>query len=83
MTSVTSVTSVTSAVTLPSAADGSVPGYNAGGEALPASGPRVLPAWWFGYYDHVLCRDRATGQWFFETLGPRRTRRPGGGASRS
>ena len=43
-------------------------GYNAGGEALPPSGPRRLPAWWFGYYDHALVRDRATGEWFFETL---------------
>jgi len=36
-------------------------GYSAGGEALPPTGPRALPAWWFGYYDHVLRRDRATG----------------------
>jgi para-aminobenzoate synthetase/4-amino-4-deoxychorismate lyase len=43
-------------------------GYNAGGEALPATGPRALPAWWFGYYDHVLRRDRATGEWAFEVL---------------
>jgi para-aminobenzoate synthetase/4-amino-4-deoxychorismate lyase len=43
-------------------------GYSAGGEALPASGPRRLPAWWFAYYDHALVRDRATGEWFFETL---------------
>jgi para-aminobenzoate synthetase/4-amino-4-deoxychorismate lyase len=43
-------------------------GYSAGGEALPATGPRALPAWWFGYYDHVLRRDRATGQWDFEAL---------------
>jgi para-aminobenzoate synthetase/4-amino-4-deoxychorismate lyase len=35
----------------------------------PAPGePRQLPAWWFGYYDHVLRRDRATGQWTFEAL---------------
>jgi para-aminobenzoate synthetase/4-amino-4-deoxychorismate lyase len=33
----------------------------------PAPGdPRRLPAWWFGYYDHVLRRDRVTGRWFFE-----------------
>ena len=43
-------------------------GYSAGGEALPPSGPRRLPGWWFGYYDHALVRDRATGEWFFETL---------------
>ena len=43
-------------------------GYAAGGEALPPSGPRRLPAWWFGYYDHALVRDRATGEWFFEAL---------------
>ncbi len=43
-------------------------GYSAGGEALPPSGERRLPLWWFGYYDHVLCRDRATGQWSFEAL---------------
>src|ERR1700733_10369293 len=43
-------------------------GYSAGGEALPAAGPRALPAWWFGYYDHVLRRMRATGEWYFEAL---------------
>ena len=43
-------------------------GYSAAGEALPPSGERRLPLWWFGYYDHVLCRDQATGQWFFEAL---------------
>jgi para-aminobenzoate synthetase/4-amino-4-deoxychorismate lyase len=43
-------------------------GYGAGGEALPPSGPRALPAWWFGFYDHVLRRDRATGEWHFEAL---------------
>ena len=43
-------------------------GYSAGGEALPATGPRALPAWWFGYYDHVLRRDRVTGEWYFEAL---------------
>jgi para-aminobenzoate synthetase/4-amino-4-deoxychorismate lyase len=43
-------------------------GYSAGGAALPPSGPRRLPAWWFGYYDHALVRDRATGEWFFEAL---------------
>jgi len=43
-------------------------GYSAAGEALPPSGARRLPAWWFGWYDHVLRRDRATGEWFFEAL---------------
>jgi para-aminobenzoate synthetase / 4-amino-4-deoxychorismate lyase len=43
-------------------------GYSAGGEALPPTGPRALPAWWFGFYDHVLRRDRATGEWWFEAL---------------
>jgi len=43
-------------------------GYSAGGEALPPTGPRALPAWWFGFYDHVLHRDRATGEWYFEAL---------------
>jgi para-aminobenzoate synthetase / 4-amino-4-deoxychorismate lyase len=31
-------------------------------------GPRRLPPWWLGFYDHVLRRDRKTGQWFFEAL---------------
>jgi para-aminobenzoate synthetase / 4-amino-4-deoxychorismate lyase len=43
-------------------------GYGAGGEALPVSGPRRLPAWWFGWYDHVLRRDAATGEWVYEAL---------------
>ena len=43
-------------------------GYSAGGEALPPAGPRALPAWWFGYYDHVLRRLRASGEWYFEAL---------------
>ena len=43
-------------------------GYSAGGEALPPTGPRALPAWWFGYYDHVLRRERSTGEWYFEAL---------------
>ena len=46
-------------------------GYSAAGEALPPSGTRALPAWWFGYYDHVLRRDRATGEWCFEALWTR------------
>jgi para-aminobenzoate synthetase / 4-amino-4-deoxychorismate lyase len=43
-------------------------GYRAGGEALPSAGPRRLPAWWFGWYDHVLVHEQATGEWFFEAL---------------
>jgi para-aminobenzoate synthetase/4-amino-4-deoxychorismate lyase len=36
---------------------------------IPPSGePRRLPSSWFGYYDHILRRDRATGRWFFEAL---------------
>jgi para-aminobenzoate synthetase/4-amino-4-deoxychorismate lyase len=63
-------------------ADPTVPAFGGGwigylgfghcGEVLPVppapGGPRRLPAWWFGYYDHVLCRDRSTGRWFFEAL---------------
>jgi para-aminobenzoate synthetase component I len=43
-------------------------GYSAAGEAPPPAGERRLPAWWFGYYDHALLRDQASGQWFFEAL---------------
>jgi para-aminobenzoate synthetase/4-amino-4-deoxychorismate lyase len=47
-------------------------GFGLAGQFLPvppAPGPpRQLPAWWFGYYDHVLRRDRATGRWTFEAL---------------
>lgn len=47
-------------------------GYGLAGELMdipPApGGPRRLPAWWFGYYDHVLRQDGATGRWFFEAL---------------
>ncbi|HEX9526258.1 MAG TPA: aminodeoxychorismate synthase component I [Streptosporangiaceae bacterium] len=47
-------------------------GFGYGGEILPVppgpGGPRQLPAWWFGYYDHVLRRDQSTGEWFFEAL---------------
>jgi para-aminobenzoate synthetase / 4-amino-4-deoxychorismate lyase len=43
-------------------------GYSAGTGAPPASGPRALPAWWFGYYDHVLRRDTESGEWYFEAL---------------
>jgi len=52
-------------------------GFALAGQVLPVppapGAPRQLPAWWFGYYDHVLRRDRATGRWSFEALpGPGR-----------
>ena len=34
----------------------------------PRPGRGALPAWWFGYYDHVLRRMRASGEWYFEAL---------------
>ena len=47
-------------------------GFGFGGEVLPVppapGGPRQLPAWWFGYYNHVLRRDQSTGEWWFEAL---------------
>jgi para-aminobenzoate synthetase / 4-amino-4-deoxychorismate lyase len=47
-------------------------GFGTSGTFLPvppAPGePRRLPAWWFGFYDHVLRRDRTTGRWTFEAL---------------
>jgi len=47
-------------------------GFGHSGEVMPVppapGGPRQLPTWWFGYYDHVLCRDRSTGRWSFEAL---------------
>ena len=43
-------------------------GFSAAGDALPPGGPGRLPGWWFGYYDHVVVRDQATGEWFFEAL---------------
>ena len=47
-------------------------GFGLAGQVLPVppppGEPRRLPEWWFGYYDHVLRRDRATGQWAFEAL---------------
>ena len=43
-------------------------GFSAAGDALPPGGPGRLPGWWFGYYDHVVIRDQATGEWFFEAL---------------
>ena len=41
-------------------------GYAAGQAAATAA--RALPAWWFGYYDHVLVREPPDGSWFFEAL---------------
>ncbi|HEX4659771.1 MAG TPA: aminodeoxychorismate synthase component I [Streptosporangiaceae bacterium] len=47
-------------------------GYGLAGDLMdipPApGGPRRLPAWWFGYYDHVLRQDGTSGEWFFEAL---------------
>jgi para-aminobenzoate synthetase/4-amino-4-deoxychorismate lyase len=46
-------------------------GYGASARFLPVpppAEPRRLPDSWFGYYDHVLRRDRRTGQWTFESL---------------
>ncbi|MGH3399059.1 MAG: bifunctional anthranilate synthase component I family protein/class IV aminotransferase, partial [Streptosporangiaceae bacterium] len=47
-------------------------GFGLAGQVLPVppppGEPRRLPAWWLGYYDHVLRRDRATGRWTFEAL---------------
>jgi para-aminobenzoate synthetase/4-amino-4-deoxychorismate lyase len=47
-------------------------GFGLAGQVLPVppapGGSRRLPSWWLGYYDHVLRRDRASGQWFFEAL---------------
>jgi aminodeoxychorismate synthase component I len=47
-------------------------GYGLAGDLMdipPApGGPRRLPAWWFGYYDHVLRQDGPSGRWFFEAL---------------
>jgi para-aminobenzoate synthetase / 4-amino-4-deoxychorismate lyase len=46
-------------------------GFGLSGQVLPVPPPpgtRQLPSWWLGYYDHVLRRDRASGQWFFEAL---------------
>ena len=51
-------------------------GYGLAGRLHPVppapGGPRDLPDCWFGYYDHVLVRDR--GRWYFEALAsPDRT----------
>jgi para-aminobenzoate synthetase/4-amino-4-deoxychorismate lyase len=47
-------------------------GFGLAEQLLPSppapGGPRRLPAWWFGYYDHVLRRHRASGRWSFEAI---------------
>jgi para-aminobenzoate synthetase / 4-amino-4-deoxychorismate lyase len=47
-------------------------GFGLAGKFLPVppapGAPRRLPACWFGYYDHVLRRERGTGRWVFEAL---------------
>ena len=44
-------------------------GYAAGQEEeLPTRQEGRLPVLWFGFYDHVLVRERATGEWAFEAL---------------
>jgi para-aminobenzoate synthetase / 4-amino-4-deoxychorismate lyase len=47
-------------------------GFGLAGQVLPVppapGDARRLPAWWLGYYDHVLRRDRVTGRWTFEAL---------------
>jgi para-aminobenzoate synthetase/4-amino-4-deoxychorismate lyase len=43
-------------------------GFSAAGDPGQSAAPRRLPAWWFGYYDHVVVREQATGRWFFEAL---------------
>ena len=47
-------------------------GYGLARDLLPQppapGGPRRLPIWWFGYYDHVLRWDEASAQWYFEAL---------------
>jgi para-aminobenzoate synthetase/4-amino-4-deoxychorismate lyase len=43
-------------------------GFSAVGPIGQSAGPQRLPAWWFGYYDHVVVREHATGRWFFEAL---------------
>jgi para-aminobenzoate synthetase / 4-amino-4-deoxychorismate lyase len=74
--------SLADVVDSPGLADPAVPAFGGGwigylgfgfsGEVLPLppapGGPRQLPAWWFGHYDHVLRRDRSTGEWLFEAL---------------
>jgi para-aminobenzoate synthetase/4-amino-4-deoxychorismate lyase len=52
-------------------------GYGLARDLLPQppapGGPRRLPIWWFGYYDHVLRWDETSARWYFEALWtPRR-----------
>jgi para-aminobenzoate synthetase/4-amino-4-deoxychorismate lyase len=47
-------------------------GYGLARDLLPQppapGGPRRLPIWWFGYYDHVLRWDKTSARWYFEAL---------------
>src|SRR4029077_19451841 len=47
-------------------------GYGLARDLLPQppapGGPRRLPIWWFGYYDHVLRWDETSARWYFEAL---------------
>ena len=47
-------------------------GYGLARDLLPQppapGGPRRLPNWWFGYYDHVLRWEERSAQWYFEAL---------------
>ena len=47
-------------------------GYGLARDLLPQppapGGPRRLPDWWFGYYDHVLRWEETSAQWYFEAL---------------
>jgi para-aminobenzoate synthetase / 4-amino-4-deoxychorismate lyase len=47
-------------------------GYGLGRDLLPQppapGGPRRLPSWWFGYYDHVLRWEETSARWYFEAL---------------
>jgi para-aminobenzoate synthetase / 4-amino-4-deoxychorismate lyase len=47
-------------------------GYGLARDLLPQppapGGPRRLPIWWFGYYDHVLRWDETFPGWYFEAL---------------
>ena len=47
-------------------------GYGLARDLLPQppapGGPRRLPNWWFGYYDHVLRWEATSAQWYFEAL---------------
>jgi para-aminobenzoate synthetase / 4-amino-4-deoxychorismate lyase len=47
-------------------------GYGLARDLLPQppapGGPRRLPIWWFGFYDHVLRWDETSARWYFEAL---------------